>query len=66
MDSRLRTFVKAALWTLIGLLVMTGVGFAVTGSLTVSGGMAATNSLLGLLIYVAYERIWARIPWGRT
>lgn len=66
MDSRLRTFVKAALWTLIGLLVMTGVGFAVTGSLTMSGGMAATNSLLGLLIYVAYERIWARIRWGRT
>ncbi|MEL6549794.1 MAG: DUF2061 domain-containing protein [Pseudomonadota bacterium] len=66
MDSRLRTFVKAALWTLIGFLVMTGVGFTVTGSLTMSGGMAATNSLLGLLIYVAYERIWARIRWGRT
>lgn len=65
MDTRARTLVKSLLWTLIGLLVMAGVGFAFTGSLTVGGGMAAVNAVLGLISYALYERLWANIGWGR-
>ena len=66
METRARSVVKAVLWTLIGLIVMAGVGYAGTGSLALGGGMAATNSALGLVCYLVYERIWARVRWGRV
>ena len=65
METRLRTLVKSGLWTLLGLVVMALVGFAFTGSLTVGGSMAAINAALGFVMYAFYERLWARIGWGR-
>lgn len=65
MESRARTLVKAGLWTLCGLLVMAATAFVATGSLALGGALALVNSAVGLATYVIYERIWARIPWGR-
>ncbi|MEO0486568.1 MAG: DUF2061 domain-containing protein [Pseudomonadota bacterium] len=65
MDSALRSFVKSVLWAAIGFVVMTIVGFVATGSLSVGGAMAAVNTVVGLATYLLYERVWARISWGR-
>ncbi|MBZ0124517.1 MAG: DUF2061 domain-containing protein [Roseovarius sp.] len=65
METRARTLVKALLWNAIGLLVMSVVGLALTGSAAVGGVMAAINTAIGLISYVAYERVWSRIGWGR-
>ena len=65
MESATRTWVKAGHWALIGLLVMAVVGFVATGSLVTGGAMAVVNTAVGLVTYVIYERIWARISWGR-
>ena len=65
METTARTWVKAGLWALIGLLVMACVGFIATGSLVTGGAMAVVNTLVGLVTYVIYERIWARVSWGR-
>ena len=65
METATRTWVKAGLWALIGLLVMAVVGFVATGSLVTGGAMAVVNTAVGLVNYVIYERIWARISWGR-
>ncbi|WP_411709788.1 DUF2061 domain-containing protein [Albidovulum salinarum] len=45
---------------------MSLVGLAMTGSAAVGGAMALVNTLIGLTCYVAYERVWARIGWGRS
>jgi uncharacterized membrane protein len=66
MDTRKRTLLKAVLWNLLGLLMMVLVGFAMTGSVALGGAMALTNTLIGLICYVLYERIWSRIAWGRN
>lgn len=66
METRARTLVKSGLWTLLGLVVMALVGLAFTGSLAVGGGMALINAVIGFLTYLVYERIWARIAWGRN
>ena len=66
METRRRTVVKGVLWTLIGALVMALVGLAATGSLALGGAMAVVNSAVGLVSYLIYERIWARIQWGRV
>ncbi|MEM1236623.1 MAG: DUF2061 domain-containing protein [Pseudomonadota bacterium] len=65
MDSAIRTFVKSLLWAAIGFLMMALVGLIATGSLVTGGAMAAVNTLIGLISYVVYERVWARIHWGR-
>lgn len=65
METKARSAVKAALWTLIGLIVMAAVGYGMTGSVTTGGVMALINAALGFLSYLVYERVWAGIRWGR-
>lgn len=65
METRKRTVVKAIVWNLIGLAMMAFVGLLFTGSIAVGGTLAATNAAIGLASYVIYERVWARISWGR-
>lgn len=65
METRARTLVKALLWNAIGLMMMSVVGLALTGSAAIGGIMAAVNTAIGLVSYVVYERVWSRINWGR-
>ena len=65
METRMRSIVKAVIWQVIGLSVMVIVGLAITGSLAAGGAMAVINSALGFVTYLIYERVWARIRWGR-
>ena len=66
MDSRRRTFAKAILWNIIGLSVMSAVGFVATGSFALGGMMALANAGIGFASYVLYERVWANVSWGRV
>lgn len=65
MDTRIRTLVKAAMWTLLGLVSMSLSGLWATGSLAVGGKIALINTVIGLVCYVIYERVWSTIRWGR-
>ena len=65
METRKSTHVKAIIWNLIGLATMILVGLIATGSIKVGGAMALVNAALGLSMYVIYERVWARVGWGR-
>ena len=66
MDTKLRTWIKALCWQAMGLTTMFLVGFVVTGSVTSGGLMAVINTLIGLIVYFLYERVWNRISWGRA
>ncbi|MDD7911053.1 MULTISPECIES: DUF2061 domain-containing protein [Pseudovibrio] len=66
MDTQFRTIVKACFWQITGLVVMMIVGFLFTGSYWTGGLMALVNAGLGFMIYFIYERIWAKIDWGRV
>ncbi|MGB7270245.1 MAG: DUF2061 domain-containing protein [Albidovulum sp.] len=66
MESGKRTIIKAILWNVLGLAVMMLVGFAASGSWSLGGKIAVANAVLGLISYVLYERLWARISWGRN
>ncbi len=66
METRARSLVKAVLWNVIGLAVMTLVGLAMTGSAAIGGAMAAINTAIGLSAYFLYERVWSQVEWGRA
>lgn len=65
METRQRSFVKAVIWNLIGLATMTLVGLVATGSVALGGTLAIVNTAVGFACYLLYERVWARIGWGR-
>mgnify|MGYP000066935254 CR=1 FL=1 len=65
METRRRTLIKALLWQLLGLVMMIIVGWVLTGSIATGSGIALINTLIGFISYVLYERVWARIGWGR-
>ena len=65
MQTRSRTLLKAILWNVIGLIMMTLIGWVATGSLGFGGRMAVINTGIGLVVYLVYERIWDRVSWGR-
>jgi uncharacterized membrane protein len=64
MDSTKRTWAKAIGWQITGLASMGVVGFLFTGSIAASGAMALVNAAIGLVCYIVYERLWARVRWG--
>lgn len=65
MDSTRRTIAKALSWQLLGLLTMTVVGTFLTGSASTGGALALTSAVIGALCYIAHEKLWALVPWGR-
>ncbi len=65
METKRRSLIKALIWNALGLAVMSLVGFLATGSAAVGGAMAVTNTAIGFVMYLFYERIWSAIRWGR-
>jgi uncharacterized membrane protein len=65
METGKRTLVKTVVWQLIGLISMSIVGLAITGSLASGSALALINTGVGIVMYVSYERIWSKINWGR-
>ncbi|MFV0360411.1 DUF2061 domain-containing protein [Tropicimonas sp.] len=64
-DTPLRSVVKAMTWQASGLISMTAITWAVTGSVATGGAIALAGACFGCVSYVLHERIWARIGWGR-
>lgn len=65
METQTRTLAKAVTWQITGLIAMTLIGYAFTGSLGQGGMLAVTTTALGFVSYVIHERVWARVRWGR-
>lgn len=65
MDSPARTLAKTLTWQASGFLVMVGLTWIVTGSLSAGGMIALGGAAIGTVTYALHERLWARITWGR-
>ncbi len=65
METQKRTWTKAIVWQVMGLFTMLIVGYFFTGSVVTGGAMALANALIGLTVYIVFERVWNRINWGR-
>ncbi|UWQ31732.1 DUF2061 domain-containing protein [Leisingera sp. M527] len=66
METHRRSIVKAVIWNILGLVMMTLVGLIVTGSVKAGGMMALVNTAIGFTVYLIYERAWSKIQWGRS
>lgn len=65
METRARSLVKAVSWQMIGLVTMSAIGTAFTGSLASGSGLALASTCVGFFSFILHERVWARVLWGR-
>jgi uncharacterized membrane protein len=65
MDSAKRSILKAIIWQFTGIFTMGLVGYFMTGSIAQGLALALANTAVGVVMYVLYERLWARVRWGR-
>lgn len=65
MDSRLRTFVKAVTWQVLGLFTTTLIVWLASGSMVAALGAAGGTAACSFVCYILHERAWARVRWGR-
>ncbi|MHA3916565.1 DUF2061 domain-containing protein [Halovulum sp. GXIMD14793] len=66
METSKRTLCKAITWQVMGLVMMTVLGYLLTGSIQTGGSLAILGALVGFVTYVLHERVWSRIGWGVT
>ena len=64
METKKRTLAKAATWQVLGLMVMTLIGFFMTGSVAEGGAYAMITATIGFVTFFLHERVWAGIGWG--
>jgi len=65
-DSHLRSLAKGLSWRCTATLTTIVIAGAVTGSAGVALTIGGIEALAKIGIYYCHERLWFRIPWGRT
>ena len=61
-----RSLVKTISWRITGSGATFLISYAVLGSISVSGTIAAIQLTFNTVLYFVHERVWDRVPWGRT
>lgn len=64
METNFRTFCKAVSWQVSGLIVMSLIGYIMTGSLQAAGGFAVITAAIGFVMFFVHEKVWSFIRWG--
>lgn len=66
MDSPKRSFVKAVVWELTGILTLLLVGTLMLGQTKAIGCLAVVFYIIRVAMFFVYEQIWVRwVKWGK-
>ena len=64
-DTKMRSFVKAVIWRVLGIIILGTITFAFTGSWKAMGWITGIFTTIRIVMYYYHERIWEKINWGR-
>ena len=64
MENKKRSLVKAIIWRLIILVLLSALLYAIAGDWKKMTLIALVFGIFHTILYYAHERIWARIKWG--
>lgn len=62
----IRSLAKAVSWRITGSIDTTVLSWLFTGDLRVAAAIGLTEVLTKMVLYYGHERVWNRIPLGRT
>ena len=66
LESHKRSWAKSLIWRAIGIALLGGIGYAVTGNLEQMATITLIFNGLRVFLYYLHERIWDQVTWGRT
>ncbi len=65
MESHRRSIAKALSWRVLATLITTALVYLLTGKGEFAAKVGLADTLIKFTIYIAHERVWNRIPYGR-
>lgn len=65
LETHARSIVKAVVYRIIIVLSIFIITFYTTKRLADAASITGITAITGTVIYYLYERVWARITWGR-
>lgn len=64
-DNSKRSLLKTLTWRITGSTSTFTIAFLVTGSVSMSSGIAVIQMVVNTFLYWFHERAWNRVKWGR-
>ena len=64
-DTTKRTVIKTMTWRVLGTASTFFVSYLVTGSWSVSSGIAIIQMVVNTVLYLAHEKAWNAVRWGK-
>jgi uncharacterized membrane protein len=64
-DTTKRTVTKTMTWRVVGTASTFFVSYLVTGSWSVSSGIAIIQMFVNTILYLAHEKAWNVVRWGK-
>lgn len=65
-ESHARSLVKAVIWRLMGTVVTIGVAWIISREITLAAKLGLADTVVKIGAMYVYERMWNRIPYGRS
>ena len=65
-DTPIRSLAKAVSWRITGTIDTFLISWVITGQPLIASGIAFTEIMTKVGLYWFHERVWARIPWGKS
>ncbi len=66
MESFARSVLKSLSWRVVAVLITTTIAWIVTGEKLFAVTIGITDTLIKIFAYLAHERIWNRIHFGKS
>ena len=64
-ERRSRSVVKAITWQIVGIIILSLLTYAITGSVKTMSTLTGTFYAIRIVLYYLNERLWDRINWQR-
>lgn len=65
-ETSLRSVAKTLCWRITGSSATFAVSLLISGSWQMAGSIAVIQLTVNTVLYFIHERVWNRIPWGRS
>jgi adenylylsulfate kinase len=66
LETKARSFVKAATWRSGGLVVTMVVAWMITGQVALATTIGVADTVVKLVAYYVHERAWLRVKFGQA
>jgi len=64
MDSKIRSLTKSFTWRVLGIFILMGLAYLVTGNVAQSSLITISFHIIRVILYFFHERLWLKTKWN--